>query len=366
MNEIIHVLRIRTNISYNDGVTSFARNYYRHIDKSKFKIDFVVHSKPEESLVNEITADGNHVFEFPGLSLKNIRSLNKRAFDLRQKYSYDIVHLNLPNAAFIYLKQAKRAGVKIRIRHCHETKFSDIKSHELRNRFLWLIGKKYVTTCFACSDLAGKFLYKRKNFFEINNGIESNAYVFSQEARDRVRKELNVQPDSYVFGLVGRYCPQKNQLFAIRLFQKEIKNNVIVCLGLQNDEYYDECKKESANYSNIILLDSVKNVSDYYSAFDVLILPSKYEGRPLTLVEAQANGLPCLASATISKEADLGGVSFLPLDSLIWKQKIKDFSLSRKVFVSTKFDIRSQAKRLEFIYLDEVKKYSPRKENDKM
>ena len=356
MDKRIHILRIRTNLVYNDGVTSFVRNYYRNINKSRFKIDFIVHQKPEKAISDEIKSDGNRVFEFPSLSLKNVPLLMKKAYKLMKTRHYDIVHLNLPNAAFIYLKQAKRAGVGVRIMHCHETKFSDIKSHAVRNRFLWMLGKQYVTTNFACSDLAGKFLYKKKKYIEINNAIDSSSYLFDPDARKRIRDELHIPSDVHLFGMVGRYCPQKNQLFAIQLFQKQNGNNVLICLGSKNDSYYKECAETSDKDKNIILLNSTKNVSDYYSAFDALVLPSQYEGLPLTLVEAQANGLPCFASSTITREADLGGVYFLPLDLESWKAKIDDFAPTRNMFTSAKFDVKSQAKRLESLYFEEVTK----------
>ena len=109
MSREIHVLMVMTNLAYNDGVSTFAMNYYTHMNHDEIHMDFVVHDTPEEKYVNLIKANGDSVYTFPSLSLKNMFKLKRKAVSLMKEKHYDIVHCNLPNVAFLYLGAAKKA-----------------------------------------------------------------------------------------------------------------------------------------------------------------------------------------------------------------------------------------------------------------
>ena len=351
MSREIHVLMVMTNLAYNDGVSTFAMNYYTHMNHDEIHMDFVVHDTPEEKYVNLIKANGDSVYTFPSLSLKNMVKLKRKAVSLMKEKHYDIVHCNLPNVAFLYLGAAKKAKVPVRIQHCHETKFSDIKSHVKRNALLWKLGKRYVNTPVACSDLAGKFLFPKEDFIEINNGIDPSKYEFNHQLRESLRADLGIDEDTILLGMVGRYCPTKNQLFALSLMKKLPSNYKLVIFGSKDKEYFESCKQEASGMTNVILHDSVSNINEYYSAFDCLLLPSEHEGLPLTLVEAQANGLLCFASDTITREANIGGVVFLSIDDTSsWVEKITSTSLKRQQFVCDKKKKKKQADVLRKLY----------------
>ena len=140
-------------------------------------------------------------------------------------------------------------------------------------------------------------------------------------------------------------------MFLLSIFEeilKKDKNSVLVLIGegeLKQDIL--EKIKELNIGQNVILLGPKKNVNEYFMAFDKLIFPSLFEGMPNVIIEAEASGLPCYISSTITKEANITGlVKYIDLDksaeewaNIISKDKIGERKDYKKDFIEKKYMI---------------------------
>lgn len=339
---------ILTNLAHSDGVASFAIQMYRNMDHERFSVDFLVHDRIDEDYASLVSENNDHVFSVGSLSMKRYPQLKKSFHRILQENSYDVVHCNLPNMAWLYLKLAQKEKVRMRIVHVHQTSYAETKSHAIRNKILFKIGRKYSNLNLACSEMAGKFYFGEESFTTIYNGIDYERFSFNEERRRRIRKELKIDEDEVLFGQVGRYSIVKNQSFTLSLFHGRKEKVVLIGSGTK-EEYFKSLEKEKGQ--NIMLLDVKSNVEDYYCAMDYLLLPSLYEGLPIVALEAQATGLTCIMADTITKECDFGNGMYLPLEMENWKQGLPDsIPTNRKSLYDSRFDGKIQAERLEQIY----------------
>lgn len=222
---------------------------------------------------------------------------------------------------------ARFAGVRSRIIHSHNSSVDSFKGR--LNRFLcapfvrhnWF---NFVTKRFACSDLAGLYEFGHQPFKIINNGIETRRFIFSQEVRTRVRRELEIPDNATVVLHVGRISTQKNSDFMLRMFLKfasRVSPSVLLVAGFidkQSDEIikFKRTLDECYDSQNVKLLGTRNDIQDLMSASDVFFLPSIYEGLPIVAVEAQCSGLACVLSDRISSSVSLTkNVEFISLDA---------------------------------------------------
>ena len=230
--------------------------------------------------------------------------------------------------------------MKVRIAHSHST--TNKKEH-LRNfikNILRLFSKKYATHYFACSELAGRWLFGDKTFNKgevtvINNAIELEKYKFNEQTRDSLRAKYGLT-NQFVIGHIGRFMSQKNHTFLIDIFYEVVKrqhNSKLLLIG--DGPLYDEIvnKVHTLNLDDKVVFTGVKqNAYDYYNAMDVFVLPSLYEGLPVVGVEAQANGLPIVTSDTVTRDLNIaGGVDYLSLGETasFWAKTTRRASRSR-------------------------------------
>ena len=350
----------------NGGTESFAMNYYTHIDRSKIQFDFFVESTSKIIDKEKIESLGGKVVIIP--SYTHVFAYIKTLKRLFKDGNYDIVHSNMNALSVFALCAAKKAGVKVRIAHSHST--TNKKEH-LRNfikNILRLFSKKYATHYFACSELAGRWLFGDKTFNKgevtvINNAIELEKYKFNEQTRDSLRAKYGLT-NQFVIGHIGRFMSQKNHTFLIDIFNEVQKRRSDARLLLIGDgPLYDEIvnKVHTLNLDDKVIFTGVKqNAYDYYNVMDVFVLPSLYEGLPVVGVEAQANGLPIVTSDTVTRDLNIaGGVDYLSLGETasFWANHIVhlDTQIDRgKYFYKIKnsaFDIKSEAKKLEDKYI---------------
>lgn len=348
------------------GMETLIMNWYRNLDKSKIQFDFLTHHEERGFYDDEIEANGGRIYR---LSFSNDRNFRKYKKDLSEFFSihkeYKIVHGHISAYGLIYFYIAKKQGVAIRISHSHIASFNKTISGciiYLLSRFF----KKHATDYFACSRAAGNYMYGNgTNFTVINNGIDTDKYVFSKEKREKMRTELNLD-DAYTLVHVGRFFDQKNHSFLIDIFAKYIKLNpnaklLLVGIGPLQNKIRDKVKTLGLEDS-VLFLNQQPNVQDYLSAADLFIFPSLYEGLPLTLVEAQSSGLPVVCSDTITDETCLTDYYFqmsLKNSAEEWAKKIKAVSSikysrigSNSLVRSKGFDCKDVVKSLENKYLN--------------
>jgi glycosyltransferase involved in cell wall biosynthesis len=368
MNKI-KILTILADLNKCNGISSYVMNYYINLDKSKFQMDFIITGTDNcEEYINIIQKSGGNIYYITSPKLKTaLKDIKKiKEFIKLNKDNYDIVHSHLINVGYFYLKYAKRYGIKVRVLHCHNsvTK-NDNMVKEIRNKLFNFLAVKSANKYFACSKLAGNYLFGNREFFVVNNGIDIQKFIYNQEIRNNYRKDMNLE-NKLVVGFVGRIAYQKNPSFLIDVFNeihKENKESILIIIGDGNLE--EEIKNKVKNLGleeDVLFLGTRNDISSLMQAMDMFLLPSFFEGLPVTLIEAQAAGLTCYVSDTISKESKvIDSTTFIELDLNNWKSIIldtyKNFERKdrSKDLINNNFDIVTEAKKLEQLYIKILK-----------
>ncbi|UYO99175.1 glycosyltransferase [Oceanotoga sp. DSM 15011] len=365
MSDIIRILHVLGALN-RGGAESMVMNLYRNMDRSKIQFDFVIHTDEDCDFNNEIRDLGGKIFSVPRYNGKNHFIYKKAWNDFFSKHSeYRIVHGHMRSTASIYLKIAKKYGL-MTVSHSHSTssrgnfiekKVKDIMQYPIRNIADYL---------FSCSDDSGKWLFgenviKRNNYKVIKNAIETDKYIFDENKRNFFRNSLDLK-DKFVIGHVGSFTEPKNHDFLIDVFFEVLKkksNSVLLLLGdgkLKNNILK---KAENLNILNkIFFIGVVSNVYDYMQAMDVFVFPSLWEGLPVTVVEAQASGLPCIVSDNVTKEVFITPniiSESLMKGSEYWADKILSFwnherKNMKKYVENSGFDIKDSVKELYDFY----------------
>lgn len=323
------------------GVESVIMNYYRHIDRSKIRFDFICDEDSTNIPYDEIEKLGGKVILCPPYRklLKYLKFL-KRLF--REK-KYCIVHSNINTLSVFPLYAAKKAGVPVRIAHSHSTSNPREWKKNLMKNALRPFSKVWATDYFACTKHAGEYQFGKKAVEQgkvkiITNAIDIEKFKFDPEARKRLRKEFGFGEDDYVVGNIGRMIPQKNQLFLVDAFAEFKKKNPKAKLIIIGDGELKEkilSKIQKLGFEKDVRIESYrKDVNKCYSAMDVFAFPSIYEGLGMVAVEAQANGLEVIASKNVPTDIDMGSVHFEDLNRRFLCRKyydVNDYSIDKKV-----------------------------------
>lgn len=366
------ILQIVDNISKDSGVSSVLMNYYRNINRDLFDIDFLVTRKKydENTYYSEIKELGGNIYvtESPLKSStcfeanKEIETIIKSNAD-----NYDIYHLHTPSLAFFTLKHIKEYSSAAIIIHSHSSLSSTNKVKACINKFLSKDCKKYADCYIACSDNAAKYLFGVQSTYTqkiviLNNAIDPKKFFFDSKCRERTRQRLGLRDNKCIVH-VSNYSKMKNSLFLveiIELLEEKMPGAYKLLLvgdGPQRKKLETHLNKSKGTHS-FIFVGRTENVERYLNAGDFFVLPSLKEGLPLSVVEAQANGMRCLVSDSVTKEVDIGNVLFLPLDATIWADTLMDESKTKQDRVSnsygfkkSKFDINNETHVLEQCYL---------------
>lgn len=362
----IRVLHFVSTLSRGSGVMSVIMNYYRHIDRDKVQFDFLHFIACEDSYMEEIRELGGKIYciDKPGSSFQSIKQLN--SFFRLHAGEYTWLHNHEVYLTFLLRPIAKRYGLEKFIVHCHATKYSDKTLNAARNRILCLPIRLMKVERFACSEAAGKFLYGEKmlkagNVFIMHNAIDCEKFRFRPEVRERLRKEMGLE-GKFVIGHVGRFERQKNHEFLIEVFaecKKEIDSCILLLIGEGSLRSKIEKKVVEKGLKNSIIFLTKRNDMEYlYQVMDLFVLPSLYEGLPVSCLEAQVNGLECIVSRTVTdelKKQTIGSIiTMLPLEKKVWKQnivscKIRQTSISQHIN-NDNYDINLQSCRLHSFY----------------
>lgn len=349
------------------GSQAFVMNMYRNIDRSKVQFDFVVTPETKEGFYDEITNLGGKIFSCPRYKGTNHIQYNKWWDDFFNEHpEYKVIHGHVRSTASIYLKIAKRHGL-VTIAHSHSTSNGNGISAIVK-RIMQLPIRKQADYLFACSDKAGKWLYGEKaitqqNYYMIPNGVDLKRFEFDVNKRNQVRMTLGIKKDMMILGHIGRLSTPKNHKFLLNVFNKYHKINSNSKLLLVGDGELFDCIKEHIDKLNIsdavIMTGSKQNTEDYYQVMDIFVFPSLWEGLPVSVVEAQANGLQCLISDVITHDVDLTDlIQYLPLDEELWLGAIVEAHKKKRMGLTNEniqrlqpFDALTVANKLQEFYL---------------
>lgn len=349
------------------GSQAFVMNMYRNIDRSKVQFDFVVTPETKEGFYDEITNLGGKIFSCPRYKGTNHIQYNKWWDDFFNEHpEYKVIHGHVRSTASIYLKIAKRHGL-VTIAHSHSTSNGNGISAILK-RIMQLPIRKQADYLFACSDKAGKWLYGEKaitqqNYYMIPNGVDLKRFEFDVNKRNQMRMTLGIKKNMMILGHIGRLSTPKNHKFLLNVFNKYHKINSNSKLLLVGDGELFDCIKEHIDKLNIsdavIMTGSKQNTEDYYQVMDIFVFPSLWEGLPVSVVEAQANGLQCLISDVITHDVDLTDlIQYLPLDEELWLGAIVEAHKKKRMGLTNEniqrlqpFDALTVANKLQEFYL---------------
>lgn len=310
MNEPIRVLHVLGAL-HRGGAETFVMNVYRHIDRTKVQFDFIIHTNKNCSYRNEIEEMGGRIYIVQQFSFKKmilyIRAWKKL---LKEHPEWFIVHGHVRSTACIYMYIAKKAGRTV-IAHSHSTSNGRGMNGLIKDVMQYPV--RYIADYFfACSEAAGKWMFGENivrhnpHYKVVKNAIDIINFKYNREYSDEIRKEFNLV-NKKIIGTVGRLCEAKNPFFTLDVFQAVHERNQDIVLLWGGDgelrEEIEKAVKEKKLQRNVRLLGSVADIYKLYSAFDVFLFPSKWEGLGISLVEAQAAGLPCFISENIPKEA---------------------------------------------------------------
>lgn len=358
------ILHIPTGGLFSDGILSCILEYMTAMNKSNMDIRVLATNNAQKDIVQKVEKSGCKVVSIPYRK----ESIIKYAWKLYRyilKEKIDIVHVHGSSAIMsIELLAAKLAGCKVRIAHSHNTTCENKKADKL----LRPIFNRVYTNSLACGIEAGKWLFGQNDFKIISNSRNLRKYQYDIEKRENYRESLGVSKDTLVIGHVGRFNAQKNHKYLISIFNeiyKKNKNTKLILVGM--GETWNQTKelvKKFGLENNVIFTGIIDNVSDYLSAFDIMLLPSLYEGLPLVVIEWQIACLPCIVSDTVTKECKITElVKFESIDKepIVWADDVMDIVLQDRDKIrediwkdvrQARYDVNVEAEKLRELYIN--------------
>ena len=298
------------------GVGIFVRDFTTHFD-DRVHVDFLIYTEQRDTVFQKaIRKKDTRIYYLPELTMKAYVKLLRLTDEFFRVHAreYDIVHLTYPGQVGMVLKPAKKYGVPYRIIHSFNTRLSDNPLKSIRNKLFIMNYKKYANVYLACSRNAGEYLYGKKmaessQVTYIMNAIDCEEYRFDESKRIGMRRELGVSDDTKLFLAVGRLEEQKNIGFAVDVFNEILKKNSNARLIIIGDgPLKQSIVQKVSGYGisdSVVFAGFTNRLNDYFNAADALLFPSLYEGLPITVIDAQNSGLPCILSDTISEEVVL-------------------------------------------------------------
>jgi len=351
------------------GSESIIMNFYRNIDRSKVQFDFVVHTNEKCAFDEEIEALGGKIHRMPRYNGKNhfLYLLRWKKF-LQEHNEYKVIHGHYFTISAIYFWMARKYN-RICVAHSHSD-YNNKGIKILQYKKLLTFPIRFIANyLFACSKSTGLWLYgqrslEKKKFFILKNAIDSEKFTFDSKIREQKREELNIS-DKFVLGHVGSFSIAKNHDFLIDVFKKVHNKNKQAVLLLIGDGFLrssiEEKVKELGLSGSVIFTGIRSDISDLLQAVDLFVFPSLFEGLPVSVIEAQAAGLPCLISDTITEEVIVTNlVESLSIDEIDkWSENILNYSIrdngrnTSKDIKYNGYDIIESTEWLEKFYIDQ-------------
>lgn len=310
---------------YRGGMETYIMNLYRAIIRYGYQFDFYLpHDCPELPFEDEIIRSGGKIYRLAYGKTENIFLHFINIFRVLKPIEIVGVYINTCVLVDIdFLIVAKILKKPVRILHSHNGGYMS----EMTRLNLILEKKnkkqisKYSTMLLACSDIAGKWMFGEKSYYKIiHNGIEVEKYKFDFKIREKMRKKYQIE-NKKVIGVVGRIQYQKNPEFIVEIFEelhKKDENTVLIWAGDgggSDVEYIRHMIKQKKLENHVKMLGMVSNTNELYQMFDEFLLPSRFEGLPFVLIEAQCAGVRCWTSTEVSKEANItGNVYYISLE----------------------------------------------------
>lgn len=359
----IRVLQVVTYMG-RGGLETMLMNFYRNIDREKVQFDFLVHRDFEADYDEEIKQLGGRIYRLNRLNPISRDYLSQLDSFFKEHREYKIVHSHVDCMAGIPLKYAKKNGVPVRIAHAHNSNQTKNKKYLLKLFYKRMI-PKYATNLYACAEAAGRWMFGKHEFSVLNNAIDSKKYRYNTKTAKRVRADLKIPEEAFVVGHVGRFDPQKNHEVIVHIFVeilKRVPNAKLLLVGA--GDLQDTVRKQAdalGIQEHVIFTGVRSDVYDLLQGMDVFLFPSLYEGLPVSIIEAQAAGLPCIISDKVPiecKKTDLVQQVSLTDSYGVWAQTVISAAKKNKrrdtseEIKNAGFDVCENARQLELFYLN--------------
>lgn len=355
----MRILHMIPDIGISNGVMSVILNYAKAMPADVI-FDIIYFADKEKSRKGDIEALGGNVYKVNPPSAKDLLSGKMDSFFKEHKGEWEALHIHCPHYAVFIAPYAKKNGIKKIFVHCHTTEFS-LKGNSNRNRILSLYAKYFIKNKIACSEDSGKLWYGKKKFTVLNNAIDCDAFRYNPQISAEIRNKLKLN-DCFVVGHIGNTgIPQKNHTFIFKVFaqiKKENDNSVLLLIGAEKTNELDSLAKSLNIAESVCYLGIRSDVDRLLQGVDVFLFPSISEGLPVSVIEAQAAGVPVLLSDTVTNEVVASdNVHCLSLNESpeYWADKAVELSkIERKntfdTMQSSGWDIHTCAHRLADYY----------------
>ena len=329
-----------------DGTAVALMNYYQELIEHGWRIDFLVLKIFECEWLNKVKADGNNIYELPKEN-KYSYKVSRKIRSIIKEGKYDIVHVNMPgHVGFETLKMARQYGIGKRIFHAHNPRNNLNLKTVISTKVYDYLLQREATELVACSKSAGNSRFGNKDFQVLKNVIDTDRFVYRLEDRRYIREKLHIEK-KVVVGVVGRFAAQKNPEFLLECFAEYNKlNKESVLLWIGDGELQEKIQDRAKNMGlkgACLLLDEKNNIEKWYSAMDLFLLPSKFEGMGIVFLEAQCTGLPCFGSTNVPIETEVTEL----MHRISLKQEANYWATAMKKVTDMSGDRRSRAS--EFI-----------------
>lgn len=347
------------------GSQAMIINLYKAINRDRIQFDFILDHPKATQLLPIVEELGARVYYMPTFKGKNYREI-KKAWDkfFQEHPEYTILHSHVRSYASLYIPIAKKYGLKTII-HSHSTSNGSGITSYIKAIMQYPL-RFQADFFFGCSREAGQWLFGEKvvesdRYYVLQNAIDVSKYTFNPNIRLEYRRLLEISENKKVYVHVGRLHEAKNHLFLLEVFceiQKRNPNSLLLLVGDGDLKHVIERKiKELKIEEYVMMLGARNDVANIFQAADCFIFPSKWEGLPVTVVEAQASGLPCFVSNTVTKDVNLSRLVInLPIDkgTDIWVEAIEKIG-NQRIDVSEDikkagFDIKKSAQWLTNFY----------------
>lgn len=334
------------------GAETFMMKLFRKLPDT-YCMDFVV-STDAGYYEDEVRALGGKIYRVPLRTKHPIASYKAIVHVVRKNHYRCVLKLCDTPIGVVDLLAAKQGGARqLCVRSCNAASSESVLRRTVNN-ILRPVLNCIANVKFAPSDLAAEYTFGRREARSgrvvfLHNAIDLDVYRFSETGREKIRAEYGIENSAFVVGHIGRFNNQKNHKFLIDVFSEIHKReNSAKLLLIGNGELSDKVKRQVREYQiedNVIFCGVRSDIPELLSAMDVFVFPSFYEGMPNTVIEAQATGLPCLLSDTITKEAQITDmVTYLPLGQTV--QKWADMAL--EIGHGIRKDTKSQLEKAQY------------------
>ena len=360
MREPIRILHVVTYMG-RGGLETMLMNYYRALNRNKFQFDFLTHRFEKHEYDDEIYSLGGRIYHISRLNPFSMSYKMELHKFLKEHSEYKIIHVHQDCLSSVILKEAKKCNIPVRIAHSHSSSQNKNIKYIIKLIYKRII-PKYSTQLLACGKEAGDWMFGGYPYQILNNAIDARKYNFNSKVRNKIRQQFQISRETKVIGHVGRFSEPKNHSFLIEIFRcihEKHENTKLLLVGA--GELFNQIKQKVRRYGledDVIFTGIRADVADLMQAMDIFLFPSLYEGLPLTIIEAQSAGLPCVISDKVPIECAITDlVRQVPLDSdkSVWANIVWENTCKRKEMYleicEAGFDINNNVKKLQRMYL---------------